>query len=489
MFEAPESNSVDFVDAVNSIGGRIAKSGNVGITSLSLDSRQVHPGTLFAAAPGHNHHGYEFAADAVRSGACAILTDSMGEGTVLELGVPVAVVDDVRRSVALLSPAVYGSSGAMTLLGVTGTNGKTSVALMMAGGLRATGIATGLIGTLGVNVGERWEKCDRTTPEAPDLHRIFRECRSMGIDHVVMEVSSIAASESRVVGLDFSVMVFTNLSQDHLDYHGTMEKYYLAKRSMFDAGNCRHAVVCVDTEWGARLASEVDIPVTTVSTYGRDATWCAEDIEEWDVRGPGFHARQSLRVPRFVIANRLCALAALDAFGIPAHRAWDAISPVHVPGRMELVARVDDAPIWVDYAHTPDATERALSAVRDHTAGRLIAVLGAGGDRDPQKRGSMGRVSAQIADLVIVTDDNPRSEDPGAIRAAVLEGAHRVGEAEVIEIPHREDAIRYAITSCRPGDTVMILGKGAETVQELARGRVPFDDREVARRIAREATS
>lgn len=480
---------MDFVDVIKSIGGRIAKPGDARITSLSLDSRRVFPGTLFAAAPGHNRHGHEFAGDAVRAGACAIITDPVGEVSAVDLGVPVAVVDDVRGAVAVLSREIYGPSDPMTLLGVTGTNGKTSVSFMVAGGLRAVGVSAGLIGTLGVSVGERWEKSERTTPEAPDLHRIFQECRTIGIDHVVMEVSSIAASESRVAGLEFEVMVFTNLSQDHLDYHGTMEAYFQAKRTMFVSELCRQAVVCIDTEWGDRLASELDIPVSTVSTDGRDATWSAHGDTSWEVRGPGFHASEMLRVPRFVIANRLCALATLDVCGIPAHRAWEAVCHVDVPGRMELVTTVADAPIYVDYAHSPDAIERALGAVRGQTAGRLLVVLGAGGNRDSEKRGAMGHVSAQIADIVIVTDDNPRSEDPAEIRSAVTAGAHAVGSAEVVEIASREDAIRYALMTCRSGDAVMVLGKGAETVQEIDGARIPFDDREVVRRIAREITS
>lgn len=486
MVETPESHFVDFVEVINSIGGRIAKPGDAQITSLTLDSRQVRPGTLFAAAPGHIRHGHEFAGDAVRAGASAIITDREGEVSAVTYGVPVAVVDDVRGAVARLAQEVYGPSEAMTLLGVTGTNGKTSVAYMMAGGLRAAGTPVGLVGTLGVTVGERWEKSERTTPESPDLHRIFRECRSVGINHVVMEVSSIAASESRVTGLVFDVMVFTNLSHDHLDYHGSMDAYFHAKRSMFDSESCRQAVVCVDTEWGVRLASELDIPVSTVATNGRDATWSAREAGAWEVRGPGLQASEVSRVPRFVMANRLCALAALDACGIPAHRAWEAISHVHVPGRMECVGTVEDAPIYVDYAHSPDAIERALGAIRGQTAGRLVVVIGAGGDRDSDKRGAMGRVSADIADLVIVTDDNPRSEDPGVIRAAVATGARDAGSADVIEITPREDAIRHALMFCQPGDAVILLGKGAETIQEIADVRIPFDDREVARRIARE---
>lgn len=480
---------MDFVEVINSIGGRIAKLGNARITSLTLDSRQVRSGTLFAAAPGHNRHGHEFADDAVRAGACAIITDREGEVSAVTHGVPVAVVDDVRGAVARLAQEVYGPSEAMTLVGVTGTNGKTSVAYMMAGGLRAAGTPVGLIGTLGVTVGERWEKSEHTTPESPDLYRIFRECRSIGIDHVVMEVSSIAASESRITGLVFDVMVFTNLSHDHLDYHGSMGAYFHAKRSMFDSESCRQAVVCVDTEWGVRLASELDIPVSTVATNGLEATWSAHEVTTWEVSGPGFQASEMFRVPRFVMANRLCALAALEVSGIPAHRAWEAICHVHVPGRMERVATVDDAPVYVDYAHSPDAINRALAAVRSQTSGRLLVVVGAGGDRDSEKRGAMGRVSADIADIVIVTDDNPRSEDPTAIRSAVAAGAREAGTAEVIEIAPREDAIRHALVSCQAGDAVMVLGKGAETVQEVADARIPFDDREVVRRISREITS
>ena len=444
------------------------------------------PGALFAAAPGHLRHGCEFADRAVAAGAAAIVTDPQGFPTVRNLGVPVAVVDDVRGAVAHLSPEIYGSSAGVTLLGVTGTNGKTSVAFMMAAGLRAGGVGTGLIGTLGAMIGDRWESIERTTPESPVLHRIFRDCRSVGIDHVVMEVSSIAASESRVDGLDFAVMVFTNLSQDHLDYHGSMEEYYQAKRMLFTSDRTRQAVVCIDTEWGRRLASEVDVPVVTVSCEGREATWSADLSAPWEVHGPGFLARDDAQTPAFVVANRLCALAALGLSGVAPHRAWDAIREVAVPGRMEYVTSIGDAPIWVDYAHSPDAIGRALSAVRIGARGRIITVLGAGGERDADKRPAMGRVAAEIADVVVITDDNPRSEDPSEIRQAILAGTTGVGSALIEEIAPREDAIAYALAMCRTGDALVVLGKGAETVQEIGGRRIPFDDREVIRRLVGE---
>lgn len=477
---------MDFVDLINAVGGRVEIPGSARITSVTLDSRSVAPGALFAAVPGHRRHGCEFAEQAVTAGASAVITDPRGFPDVVSLGVPVAVVDDVRAAVAQLSRALFGASDGLTLLGVTGTNGKTSVAFMMSGGLRAVGIATGLIGTLGATIGDRWESLERTTPEAPDLHRIFRECRSVGIDHVVMEVSSIAASEARVNGLTFAVMVFTNLSQDHLDYHGSMEEYYQAKRAMFTAERAHQAVVCIDTEWGRRLAGELDIPVTTVSSEGRDATWSADVAVPWELRGPGFHVQDDPRTPAFVVANRLCALAALESTGVPPHHAWEAIRAMSVPGRMECVTHIADAPIWVDYAHSPDAIQRALRAVRTGTRGRLIAVLGAGGDRDADKRPMMGRVAAELADIVIVTDDNPRSENPADIRAAIRIGAVAVDSARVEEVAPRADAIDRALHICRDGDAVVVLGKGAETVQEVSGSRIPFDDRDVIRRLARE---
>lgn len=487
MLGTPEEASAEFMVLIEATGGHVIVAGNPRILSVTLDSRTVQPGALYAALPGHVGHGAQFAPEAIARGAVAIITDAQSGPRLADLGVPVATFADPRAAVADICRRLDGAADSMTLVGVTGTNGKTSVAFMIAAGLKSTGTPTALVGTLGVSVGDAWMPSDRTTPESPDLHRIFRECRSTGIDHAVMEVSSIAACESRVRGLTFAVMVFTNLTQDHLDYHGTMEDYFQAKRSLFAGGTAHQAVICVDTAWGRRLADEADIPVVTVSTDGSDATWTATSAGAWDVRGPGLHEREDEHTPTFVIANRLCAAAALHACGVPAHHAWTAVSAVSVPGRMELVESFDGARVWVDYAHTPDAIERTLAALRDHTTGRLITVLGAGGDRDAQKRESMGGAAGRLSDQVIVTDDNPRSEDPAAIRAAVRAGARAVGAREVLEVVPREDAIRAALEMCRPGDAVAILGKGAETYQEIAGNRFPFDDRDVARRLIRGA--
>lgn len=485
MLGTPGETSVDFTDLVLATGGRLIVPGSARITDVTLDSRSAQAGFLYAALPGHHRHGAEFASDAIAAGAVAIITDAQGAHALTELGVPVALYPDPRAAVADICRKLDDGVDAMTLLGVTGTNGKTSVAFMIAAGLGSSGIPAGLVGTLGVNIGEVWSASERTTPEAPDLHRVFRECRSTGIDHVVMEVSSIAASESRVRGLDFAVMVFTNLSQDHLDYHGSMEDYFHAKRSLFAAGTAHEAVICIDSPWGLRLAAEVDIPMVTVATDGRDATWTATPGEGWDIRGPSLHLGDDTGTPTFVMANRLCAAAALHVSGVPAHHAWAAVSEVHVPGRMELVDTRKGAHIWVDYAHSPDAIERTLSALREHATGRVITVLGAGGDRDREKREPMGHAAARLSDQVIVTDDNPRSEDPASIRAAVCAGARAVGSAQVVEVSPRDAAIQCALDMCSPGDAVAILGKGAETYQEIAGSRIPFDDREVVRRCAR----
>lgn len=486
MHETPEVTSVGFADLVRATGGHLDGSGDVVVSAVTLDSRAAEPGTLFAAVPGRRHHGAEFAHEAIALGAVAIMTDARGAELARPLGVPVAVYADVRRSLAEVSRQVYRASDAMTLIGVTGTNGKTSVTFMIAGGLRTSGTPTALLGTLGVNVGESWRPLERTTPEAPELHRIFQECHEAGVTHAVMEVSSIAAVESRVAGVNFAIMVFTNLSQDHLDYHGTMEEYYLAKRSLFDAGVAHQAVVCIDSEWGRRLAADIDIPVITVATEGSDATWTASPAQGWDIRGPGMHAHDDAPTPTFVVANRLCATAALHVAGVPALHAWTAVADISVPGRMELVDDSSGACVWVDYAHTPDAVGRALRAVREQTRGRVITVMGAGGDRDAEKRPHMGAAAAQQSDVLIVTDDNPRSEDPRAIRQAIIDGARGFPGVRLDDIAPREEAIRVAVESMIPGDSVVIVGKGAETYQEISGERRPFDDREIARRVIAE---
>jgi UDP-N-acetylmuramoyl-L-alanyl-D-glutamate--2,6-diaminopimelate ligase len=475
------------------------------VTGVTLDSRTIRPGDLYAALPGANVHGARFVGAAIGLGAVAVLTDPAGAALLAlnEITVPVLVVPEPRAALGAVAALIYGrASEALTMLGITGTNGKTTTAYLLDSALRDLGCVTGLIGTVETRIGQDRIKSIRTTPESTDLHALFAVMLESGVDTCTMEVSSHALALHRVDGVRYDVAAFTNLSQDHLDFHGSMEDYFLAKASLFTPERAVRAVVCVDDEWGQRLARESGVPVVTVSSR-RDVA------SDWQIQaaGPGESAfelvgegqRLSLRsaLPGdFNRVNTAVAALVLLAAGHPIDAIRQALAAdPHVPGRMERVgvagihnASQSDAdrsrmPLAVvDFAHTPDAVAAALKALRYNTAGSLIAVLGAGGDRDRGKRAAMGAAAAAQADLVIVTDDNPRSEDPATIRAAVLGGT--VGHerstpsapGRIREIGDRATAIREAVALAGAGDTVVVLGKGHERGQEIAGVVHPFDD-------------
>ncbi len=469
------------------------------VTGVELDSRQVRPGDLFAALPGHVMHGAVFAAQAVESGAAAILTDADGLTLLpadLAGRVPIVEATAPRSCLGEISSAVYGRpSEAMTVLGITGTNGKTTVSYLLEAGLRAAGRTTGVIGTIGIRVDDTQLATTRTTPEAPHLHAIIGVMREVGVDSVAVEVSSHALEEGRVDGVRFAVAGFTNLSQDHLDYHGTMEDYFKAKAALFTRERCECAVVGIDDEWGLRLSAEATVPVITWSTrqgaesdrgHRKGADWTLSGGDgEWVAVGPDGE-RTALDMPlpgAFNRANALCAFVMLRQLGIDGAVAAAGIAQVRVPGRMEWIGRGGPVSAIVDYAHSPDAIEAAILTVRPDAAGRVIAVIGAGGDRDRAKRPIMGACAAAHADVVIVTDDNPRSEDPASIRAAVMQGAVASGStAHVEEVADRRLAILRAVDLADPGDVVLVLGKGHEQGQEIAGTILPFDDRDEVRR-------
>lgn len=480
------------------------------VTGVTLDSRGIRPGDLYAALPGANLHGARFVAGAIALGAVAVLTDPAGAALLAlnEIAVPVLVVPDPRAVLGSVAAMIYGrASDALTMLGITGTNGKTTTAYLLDSALRALGQVTGLIGTVETRIGEDRIKSVRTTPESPDLHALFAVMRERGVDTCTMEVSSHALALHRVDGVRYDVAAFTNLSQDHLDFHGSMEDYFLAKKSLFTPERTARAVVCVDDEWGRRLARESLVPVETVASRREVAAdWQlearAEDESAFELVGDT--RRLSLRsaLPGdFNRVNTAVAALVLLAAGHPMEAIESALAiDPHVPGRMEtvVVAGLADAqsqapqggfdpphvPLAVvDFAHTPSAVAAALKALRHNTAGLLIVVLGAGGDRDSGKREAMGAAAAEYADFVIVTDDNPRSENPATIRAAVLRGA--VAQARptaqvagrIREVGDRAEAIREAVAHASGGDTVVVLGKGHESGQEIAGVVHPFDDR------------
>ena len=456
------------------------------VTGVSLDSNQVRPGDLFAALPGAHAHGARFAGAAHQAGAVAVLSDADG-ASLVPAGVPVLLAPHPRDVLGSVASVVYGNpSRQVSVAGITGTSGKTTTTFLVRAGLIATGHPCGLVGTVGAFIGEERLPGGLTTPEAPDLQALFAVMAERDVHHAAMEVSSHALTLGRVVGTSFAVAAFTNLSQDHLEFHPSMRDYFEAKARLFDGRAGRH-VVMVDDEWGRELAARVGPSAVTVSVEG-DATWTASDIATaadgrttFTAHGPHGAVPAGCAIPgRYNVANVLVALAVLDALNVPLGAAAAAVAVAQVPGRMERIEAGQDFLAIVDYAHKPAAVDGALQALRPLTAGRLIVVLGCGGDRDRDKRPVMGRVAAQNADVLIVTDDNPRSENPAEIRRAVLDGALSVeGRADVIEIGDRGDAIAAAVAQAGAGDTVLVAGKGHETGQNVAGVIHPFDDRAV----------
>jgi len=462
------------------------------VSGITASSALVRRADLFAAVPGRSGHGARFTAQAVAAGATAVLTDPAGRGLV-PAGVPVLVTDDVRAALGDMAATVYGHpSRDLSVLGVTGTSGKTTTTFLVRVGLRAAGLASGLIGTVATMIGDESVSTGFTTPEAPETQALLAVMRERGLRAVAMEVSSHALALGRVDGTEFAVGAFTNLSQDHLDFHADMDDYFAAKARLFD-GRARQAVIVTDDVWGRRMAAVAGPAAVTVSTTADpQATWRAVDIAVGDggqttfrAIGPTGSVEAGCAVPGgYNVANALLALAILDAAGVPAEVGAPAVAAASVPGRMERVDAGQPFLAVVDYSHKPAAVDGALRALRPLTRGRLTIVLGCGGDRDRAKRPLMGDIAVRGADLLIVTDDNPRSEDPAEIRRAMLSGAMAVpaGErGEVIEIGDRAAAIAAAVERARGGDTVLIAGKGHEPGQEVAGVVHPFDDRDVLR--------
>ncbi|HEX2288848.1 MAG TPA: UDP-N-acetylmuramoyl-L-alanyl-D-glutamate--2,6-diaminopimelate ligase [Pseudonocardiaceae bacterium] len=459
------------------------------VTGITLRAQLVVPGDLFAALPSLGSgrpHGADFAGIALTAGAVAVLTDPAGAHRVALAGatVPVLVHPDPRSVLGALSAHIFGNpSTQLAVLGITGTSGKTTTAFFLEAGLRAAGLATGLLGTVALRIGEQHLLTrGGTTPEAPDLQALLALMVERGVTHLPMEVSSHALALGRVAGTTFAVGAFTNLSQDHLDFHADLEDYFAAKSTLFD-GRAAAEVVCIDDAWGQRLVT----PKTATVSLAGQATWHAADIvahrsgsQSFRVLGPGgFDQRATVRLPGpFNVTNALVALAVAHASGADPQLVLRGVATAEVPGRMQRVDAGQSFLAVVDYAHKPAAVAALLDAMRAQVPGRLLVVLGCGGDRDTGKRLLMGAEAARHADLLVITDDNPRSEDPAVIRAAMLAGA-RTGPAEVVEIADRAEAIAHAVTRAGPGDAVIVAGKGHETGQQVRGVTYPFSDTEV----------
>lgn len=464
------------------------------VTGIALRAQQVLAGDLFAALPSltpGRAHGADFAATALRAGAVAVLTDPDGARRLALAGgaIPVLVHPDPRSVLGTLSARIFGDpSTRLAVLGITGTAGKTTTAYLLEAGLRAAGARTGLLGTVAARIGEAQVPSTFTTPEAPELQALLALMVERGVTHVPIEVSSHALALGRVSATAFAVGAFTNLSQDHLDFHTDLEDYFAAKAMLFD-GRARAEAVCIDDTWGRRLVTGA----TTTVSRGGEATWHAGDVtsqvsgsqvsgsQTFRVLGPeGFDRPVVTRLPgAFNVANVLLALAVGHLAGADPVLLARGIATAEVPGRMQRVDRGQSFLALVDYAHKPAAVAALLDAVRTQVLGRILVVLGCGGDRDTAKRALMGAEAARRADLLVVTDDNPRTENPAAIRAAILAGARAVAGATVVEIGDRAEAIASALTRARPGDAVVVAGKGHETAQEVHGVKRPFVDADV----------
>lgn len=480
--------------------GELAPAASGHVTGVTLDSRRVRPGDLYVALPGRLTHGARFAADAVARGAVAVFTDAEGAALAAGVGVPVVVVADPRLAMAEVAARVYGRpSAGVPMFGVTGTNGKTSTVHLLDAALTGLGLTVATLGTNGFQVGGQAmaaETSTITTPESPDLQALVARMVEAGAQAIAMEVSSHALDLHRVAAIDFDVAAFTMLGRDHLEHHHTMEAYFAAKASLFTTGSCGTAVVTVDDPWGARLAELVraDGRARLVTLAGRGETdYRIDSVDPL----PDGGSRVGVRHPRghtgftvsmlgaFNVRNALTALAMAAEAGHDVDAAAAGLATAQVPGRMQRVAVGEGAPhVVVDFAHTPQAIAAALDSLP--RTGARIAVVGAGGDRDKGKREAMGAAAAAGADVVIVTDDNPRSEDPAVIRAAVLAGARSVGGREVVEADDRRAAIALALRTARVGDWVAILGKGHERGQEIDGVVTPFDDVSVVKQTWQE---
>ena len=440
------------------------------VMALTMDSRRVTPGALFACVPGHSRDGHLFAAAAVASGAAATLSERP-----LDLSVPQVVVSSVRRALGPVADAFYGHpSRALTVAGVTGTNGKTTTCALLQGAFEANGWTAATIGTL---------TQQRTTPEGPELQELLAQWRDSGGNAVAMEVSSHALVQHRVDAVHFAAGVFTNLTPEHLDYHHSMDVYFEAKAMLFVPGRTELAVINRSDRWGQRLIERLSGGSVTVETFApEDATVLRGCPRR---REPLLHhwGGQPISINlggRFNVSNALAAATCARALGLPTDAIAAGLGAVTgVRGRFEPIDVGQPFTVLIDYAHTPDGLTQALRAARELAQGRLIVVFGAGGDRDPAKRPLMGATAAELADLAVVTSDNPRSEDPERIIEQVIAGA--LGRSNLVIEPDRAAAISHALATADPGDVVVIAGKGHEPGQDVGGRVLPFDDAEITR--------
>lgn len=478
------------------------------VSHIAINGGDARPDGLFAAVAGTRSHGARYAGS---SDAAAIVTDKPGYEILKTAGEtrPVIVFDDLRANLGAVSSLVCGNPSAdMTVIGITGTSGKTTTSYMVEAGLAAAGATVGLIGTTGTRIAGKKVPTSLTTPEAPTLQELFVTMRDAGVTHVVMEVSSHAIALGRVGGVDFDIALFTNLSQDHLDFHPTMEDYFHTKAKLFVPGSpirAKKSIICIDDKWGVDLTRLAGPAATTVATKGAPANFAATDIEtapdgtsEFTITYKGKKQHVLLHIPGiFNVANASLAIAAAAFTDLDVRAFIDGLANIQVPGRMEKITNDQGVLAVVDYAHKPAALEAAIKAVRDEVEGRVIAVFGAGGDRDHGKRPMMGAAAVAGADIVIITDDNPRTEDPATIRKAIEDGAKEFvashpsrRSVDICNVDGRGAAISLAVSKAHPGDAIIVAGKGHEQGQLVGEEMKDFDDRvELANALANGAGS
>ena len=460
---------------------KLAADVNSEIAGISYDSRRTKPGDMFVAISGFESDGYAYIPSAIENGACVILCDRAPK-----VEIPYVLVENCRHALAMASRNYFGDpAGEMCVIGVTGTNGKTTSTYLMKHLLEEKlNAKVGLVGTNGNMIGDELIHTERTTPESFELQQLFREMADAGCTHVVMEVSSHSLTLDRVAGIDFKVGAFTNLTQDHLDFHHTMEEYAEAKSRLFK--HCACGCINMDDKWHDKIAENAKCRLLTYSADGKDADLTASDIRlsasgvEFTAAYMGDTARVKLAIPgKFSVYNALNVMSMGLALGLSLADCADAMSgAMGVKGRMEVVPTDGDYTILIDYAHTPDALENALRALRDNVQGRLIVLFGCGGDRDRTKRPIMGAIAADNADFVIVTSDNPRTEDPNAIIDEIVEGLKNKTTPHKV-ICDRAEAIRWAIDNHLPDDVILLAGKGHEDYQVVGHEKRHMDEREI----------
>ncbi len=455
------------------------------VAGISENSAKCKSGYIFVCIKGTRSDGNSYINDAIANGAVCVVTENDTDA-----GIPAIKVESTRKALSVLWAAWYGyPARSLKLIGITGTNGKTSTAYMLKAILDAAGKKAGLIGTVRYIAGENTYASELTTPDPETMQRLLYEMKQSGHEFVVCEVSSHSLFLDKLFGVEFDTAVFTNLSQDHLDFHGTMENYFLAKKKLFSM--CKSAVINTDNVYGKRIADDVNCPVVACSINSNEADICAKNIRtkencvEYEFLSEGNIYRISCPVAgMFSVYNSMLAAAAAEHLGISANDITVGIRNMGtVTGRMERVDTGRDFSVIIDFAHTPGALLNVLHSIREYASGRVVCLFGCGGDRDKTKRAVMGKIAAENSDYVIITSDNPRSEDPLAIISDILEGVISVEQIKdrYTVIESREEAIRYAIKNALPNDTVLLAGKGHEDYYIDREGKHPFDERAIVR--------